>query len=87
MAVPVKFVDGPLNGLTGLAATLPLAQIFVVQAERKVLWYNRIDELVYQFDPAITDELTRDYDRSEATYAGEEISIVGWETLDKDAPF
>lgn len=64
MTVPCKFVGGPLDGQTHQVAVLLQCQIIFQPAKRLIWVYNRIDELVYVFEPVVSQSLTKDYDKA-----------------------
>lgn len=81
MTIKVKFLGGPLDGMTANVLNLPQCQIFFDQRQRQVHCYNRVDELVYEENLVASVGLTDKYDEAFAKFGGTNKSI---DSFDRD---
>lgn len=88
MKLTITFDGGPLHENRVDVSGLWELQLFFHDRSRQVLAYARTDELVYTYDPKISQDLTAIYDKAKARFADVSTTIDGWEIaegLDNDA--
>lgn len=78
MTIPVVFVGGPLHEQIGNLSSLEQAQIFFDKNKRSVLCYNRVDELIYQYEPDVSKALTDQYDEAFSKFGETGNAVESW---------
>lgn len=78
MTVIVRFDGGPLHNLRARVSSLPQCQIFFDSRNQSVFCYNRVDELVYEFEPSVSRALTERYNETLEKFGIDGSSVSSW---------